>query len=115
MARFDDWVNQAYGAERGYLEQLEIAYDARRKLIYQAQHDLALAAADLGQTEGQIGSKMDELFSTYGAEWSVYILTGATAIITAIQNDVSIAWLDTVYPAGSGVTLRTRLINRLNS
>ena len=85
----------------------------RKDIIWKIQSDLAEAGLDLGQTQNQVNNKIDQLFSTFGGDWAVYALTGATAIVDSIQNDTTIAWLDTVYPPGSGVTFRDRIINRL--
>jgi len=83
----------------------------RQKTVDYVQIDLANYATSLGQTRTQIEDKLDTLFNTFASEWSIYLLVGATGIIDAIQNDVTIPWLDTDI---SGTTIRQRLINRLS-
>lgn len=109
--RYRDWTDSNFSFEADYLHTLYSAEMERRIVVWKVQHDLAEAAAGLGQTYAQIGDKMDTLFSTFASEWSIYILTGATAIVTAIQNDATIGWLDTDV---SGTSIRQRLINRLS-
>lgn len=99
---------RVFSYDFGYLEILE----ARRKFtVFGIQQDLHAAAIALGQTEEQAETKIDLLFSTFAAEWSLYMLTGSPAIITSIQNDATIGWLDTDV---AGVSIRQRLINRLS-
>jgi hypothetical protein len=99
-----DVVAWAEGSARG-----------RKELVWLMQHDLFNVAIDLGQTDQQAIAKVDDLFSAFAAEWSIYALTGSEAIVAAIENDATLPWLDTEYPSASGVTIRTRLINRLNN
>jgi hypothetical protein len=114
VSRYDDWVNDAGGTLDDYVVVLRRQEGDRRNTVWKIQHDLAFAAADLGQTGTQIESKMDELFSTFGEEWAIYVIAGAIVIIDAITNDTTLPWLDTIYPSGSGITFRTRIINRLS-
>jgi len=107
MARFDN----TYDFEDDYIGELRVARREREELVMRTQHDLAAAARGLGQTGGQIRTKVDSLFSTFASEWSIYILVGSTAIIDAIQNDATLPWLDTDV---SGTSIRQRLINRLS-
>lgn len=90
---------------------LEVADYTRRHLVLKTIKDLFDAAIQSGQTDVQAEAKIDELFTTYAAEWSIYILAGVPAIITSIQNDATMPWLDTDV---AGVTIRQRLINRLS-
>lgn len=113
MARFTEWFDKRFSDDRDYLAVLRYLQEERQEVVWNVQHDLAIAAANLGQSRSQIESKIDDLFSTFGAEWSVFILAGATSIVDAITNDTTLSWLDVVYPQGSGVTIRTRLLNRL--
>lgn len=82
----------------------------RKLTVWQVQKVLFDVATGLGQTAEQAHTKLDALFTTFAAEWAVYVLTGSSAIITAIQNDATIPWLDTDV---GGTTIRQRLINRL--
>jgi hypothetical protein len=89
----------------------EEAERARKAILWRVQRDLYNAAVTLGQTDAQATAKIDALFSTFAGEWSLYILTGSPAIITAIQNDATIPWLNTQV---DGQTIRQRLIARLS-
>jgi hypothetical protein len=87
-------------------------YERQRKVVvWKVQRDLYILAINLGQTDAQALAKLDALFSTFAGEWSLYILVGSPAIITAIQNDATLAWLNTLV---SGVSIRQRLINRIS-
>jgi hypothetical protein len=77
--------------------------------------DLVSFGGEQGYTDNQIDGAIDQLVSTFAAEWSIWILIGHDALITAIQNDATIGWLNTEFPSGSGVTVRTRLVNRLSN
>ena len=90
---------------------LETQEYSRRHLVLQTTKDLYDAAIALGQTDVQAEAKIDDLFATYAAEWSIYILVGNPTIITSIQNDATLPWLDTDV---QGLTIRQRLINRLS-
>lgn len=111
MPRFSKWEEQAYALDYDYLLDLQFSETFRKGNVWKIQNDLAKAAAGLGQTAQQIEIKVDLLFSTFAAEWAIYVLTGSPAIVTAIQNDVTLPWLDTDV---SGLTIRQRLINRLS-
>lgn len=116
MTRYADLISQsATEPPEDYIASFVSAEMKRRYTIYRTQRDLYNAATDLGQTTTQADDKIDDLFGTFGGEWSIYIFTGALAITDAILNDTTLPWLDTEYPIGSGVTIRTRLINRLNN
>jgi hypothetical protein len=92
-------------------QQLDWAHLYRLDVLQQLQVDLYAAATSLGQTDAQAKQKIDDLFSAYPGEWSIYALVGASAIVTAIQNDATLPWLDTLV---GGLTIRQRLINRLS-
>lgn len=114
MSRFRTLINQSFPDEvipDDWMATFRGAEATRKTLVFKIQHDIVVAAETLGQTDAQADAKVDTLFSTFASEWSIYILTGATAIITAIQNDASIAWLDTDV---AGTSIRQRLINRLS-
>ena len=84
---------------------------ARKIVVATITRDLAVFAVTSGQTRAQTSAKIEQLFSTFAGEWSLYILAGSDALKTALANDVTIAWLDTDV---NGTPLRTRLINRLS-
>lgn len=90
-------------------DQYQYAVD-RTFMVWTIQRDLYDAALSLGQTDAQARTKIDTLFTTFAAEWSIYVLTGSPSITTAILTDVTIPWLDTDV---SGTSIRTRLANRL--
>jgi hypothetical protein len=83
----------------------------RKITLWRTQRDLYTAAVALGQTDAQAEAKIDALLSTFAGEWSLYILTGSTAIVTAIQNDATLPWLNTQV---AGKTIRERLVSRLS-
>lgn len=109
--RFDLWTSGEPGLrDEDFVDWILHEELKRKYIVWKVQNDLAKAAAGLGQNPTQIETKIDALFSTFAAEWAIYVLTGSPSIITSIQNDVTLAWLDTDI---SGTTIRQRLINRL--
>lgn len=113
MARFDLWAASAYSLPSEYLGELRDQEQERRVTVWTIQDYLVHAAIDSGATAIVAGERVDELFGTYGGSWSVYVLTGANQIVTDIDTDTGIGWLDTEYPAGGGKTVRERVINQL--
>jgi len=89
---------------------LRRARHAREDIFFQIQADLTGYGEGLGLNPAQVEAKLDELFTTFAAEWLLYILTGSPSIATAITNDATLPWLDTVV---GGQTLRVRLVARL--
>jgi hypothetical protein len=114
MGRYTDWVTGKYASFDDYLSQLIISEERRRRTVFKTQNDLASAGADVGLSETQIETQIDTLFNSFAGEWSLYILTGSSAIVSAISSDTTIGWLNQEYPPDSGVTIRERLINRLS-
>lgn len=112
MARFQYWDGGNL-QERDYIDILIAAQEERRLVIWTIQDYLVHAAIDNGADAIVAGQRVDELFGTYGGSWSVYVLTGANQIVTDIDTDTGIGWLDTEYPAGGGKTVRERVINQL--
>jgi hypothetical protein len=113
MARFKTLVDHSHPAiPEDYIASFRGAEEQRRLTVYRLQKDLYDAALTLGQTPAQADDKIDTLFSTFASEWSIYILAGATAIVTAITDDITIPWLDTDV---AGTTIRLRLTNRLSN
>jgi len=113
MARFTPWEDGAFSTEADYLGNLEYQNRVRRETVWKIQDYLVHAAIDNGATAIVAGERVDELFGAYGGSWSVYVLTGANQIVTDIDTDTGIGWLDTEYPAGGGKTIRERVINQL--
>jgi hypothetical protein len=112
MSRFQKLLDATLqDIEEDYLQSFLAAEVQRRLAVYRLQKDLHDAALTLGQTTVQADTKIDTLFSTFAAEWAIYVLTGSPSIITAITDDVTIPWLDTDV---GGTTIRQRLINRLS-
>ena len=91
--------------------QILQARQEREAIVSELIRDLTVAAEGLGQTAAQVDAKLDALFLTFGNEWDTFERTGSTAIITTIQNDATLLWLDTDV---AGTTIRQRLINRLS-
>jgi hypothetical protein len=110
MARFRTWIERSNPANEGFISEFSHREWQRKHDIWHIQRDLFDAAIGLGQTDAQATAKIDALFATFAADWSLYILTGNPAIVTAIQDDATLPWLDTDV---SGQSIRARLINRL--
>lgn len=82
----------------------------REEAVYTAVVDIIEFGIGRGYTDAQVRGALNDLFNTYAAEWSVYVFIGADGIVTALQNDATIPWLNL---DASGQTIRQRLINRL--
>lgn len=118
MSRFQTLIDNSFpdsAIPEDWLGSFARAEEERKALVRRTERDIVDAAAAFGQTPEEGDAKVDELFATFAAEWSIYILTGAPAIIDAIQNDTSLPWLNAEYPPGSGVTVRERIVNRLTN
>ena len=100
MARFNDYT----------AAEFQLGQDTRSALVQQLQEDLVQSARNIGQTDEQIDTRLDELFGTFSGDWSLFILTGSDVIATSIQNDTTLNWLDLSVGAK---TVRERLIERL--
>lgn len=111
VSRYQDWVDNKFSLADDYLRKLERQEEDRKFIIAKIQNDLATYAASLGQTSVEIENKVDALFNTYAIEWVTYRAIGDPTIITSIQNDTTMPWLDTDI---SGETIRQRLIDRLS-
>ena len=97
--------------EEDFLADLSAREDERKRTVLLIQHDLIMFGKAQGYTQNQIRGAVEALFSTYAAEWSLYILMGSGILATAIQNDTSLTWLDL---DANGQTIRTRLLNRIS-
>lgn len=115
MARYTPWTESAFGLEFDALQHLQAQRGLREQTVWSIQNYLANAAIDNGAAAIVAGERVDELFGTYGGSWSIYVLTGANQIVTDIDTDTGIGWLDTEYPAGGGKTVRERVITQLNT
>jgi hypothetical protein len=111
--RFDNWINNQYEFDRDYVEDLQRSEATRKETVWTIQNYLGHAAIDNGATALVAGERVDELFGTYGGSWSIYVLTGANQIVTDVDTDTGIGWLDTEYPSGGGKTIRERVITQL--
>lgn len=109
MARFTLWAQVGH-PDDALLSSLHSEEWLRKETIWRVQNDLVTLALGLGQSTAEAATKVDALFSTFAAEWAIYVLTGSPAIITAIQDDATIPWLDLDI---AGTSIRQRLINRL--
>jgi hypothetical protein len=87
------------------------AFGVRETEIQRIQYDLAAFAISQGYTANQTRSAIEALFRTFVTQWFLYIVCGADDIVTAIQNDATLPWLNTQV---GGQTIRQRLINRLS-
>lgn len=113
MARFDYWESGLLVLPEDYLDVIRHQERLRRETVWLIQDYLVNAAIDNGATAIVAGERVDELFGAYGGSWSIYVLTGANQIVTDIDTDTGILWLDFEYPNGGGKTIRERLINQL--
>lgn len=96
----DDWLWLAAQAE-----------EVRKGIVWRVQRDLyRFGTEQLALSAANVTGKIDDLFTTFAAEWAVFVLTGSRSIATAITNDATLAWLDTV--AGPQ-TIRQHLLDRL--
>jgi hypothetical protein len=83
----------------------------RLSTITTIQGDLIKFALGEGFTAAQVRGALEDLFRTFVADWTLYLLVGADDIATSIQNDATLGWLDIDV---SGTPIRQRLINRLS-
>jgi hypothetical protein len=113
MARFDKWESGLYSLTSEYVGDLRDREQERRLTVWTIQDYLVHAAIDNGATAIVAGERVDELFGAYGGSWTIYVLTGANQIVTDIDTDTGIGWLDTEYPSGGGKTIRERVITQL--
>lgn len=89
---------------------IRVSQSDRNVVVRKLVNDLYSAGRTLGLTKAQALGYVNELFNAFPGEWAVYVIVGADGIITSIQNDATLPWLDTDV---AGVTIRQRLINRL--
>jgi hypothetical protein len=73
--------------------------------------DLVRFGASQGYTANQLRNAIGDLFSLSLEQWCGYVLFAAQDIITTVENDATLPWLDL---DASGQTIRQRLINRLS-
>jgi hypothetical protein len=90
---------------------LNSARVGREQELQLIQRDLASFAMSQGYTANQARTAIEALFRTFALQWFLYLVCGADDIVTAIQNDATLSWLN--QNAG-GQTIRQRLINRLS-
>jgi len=108
-----DITDQSDG-QQGRIASLEFLAESRRQIVTTLQADLINYGLTLGLTPAQIEEKIDDLFSAFAAEWFLYLLIGSESLATAITNDVALGWLNTEAPPASGISLRTRITDRLS-
>lgn len=88
-----------------------VAEAQRKELYFQVLEALWKLGKDLGLSDANIFGKLDDLYLAFASEWQLFLLTGSDAIATAIQNDVTLPWLDTDV---SGTSIRDRLVAKLS-
>lgn len=109
---YDPNASDVIAADRlGELRQQE---RVRRNIVHEIIDDLIFAAQDLGAGEGIAQQRLNDLFTSFATDWTNYIIVADDTIITTIQNDATLGWLDTEYPPSSGTTIRERIIARLS-
>ena len=111
--RFDSWENSVHNFTDDYIGEIRAQETLRRETVWMIQDYLVHAAIDNGATAIVAGERVDELFGTYGGSWAIYVLTGANQIVTDIDTDTGIGWLDTEYPPLGGKTVRERVISQI--
>lgn len=109
-------ANRPFRDDTGVLDQDAVTWAAgqewdRKTIVWLLQRDLYKLVRQLGETDAEAEAKIDALFTTFASEWSIYVLTGSDAVVTAIEDDATLAWLDVSI---SGASIRQRLINRLS-
>lgn len=97
--------------ERTLIHYLKTYRSGRTEIVDGIVHDLIDFAISEGRTNQQIGDNLELFFLTFDPEMMPYFQVGGDALATAINDDVTIPWLDT--DAG-GQTIRTRIVNRLS-
>lgn len=90
---------------------VEAAYRSRLHTILSAQADLAAFGLSNGYSQNQIRGALEELFTAFLSEWMLYLLTGSSALATAIEADATLSWLDL---DANGQTIRARITTRLS-
>ena len=111
MLDITTWFDTPDNIEEDYLTVLRAKEEDRKRIVYKIQHDLIGLARGLGQTQAQVRTKLEELFTTFSAEWALYILVGSDSLRTAIEADVTLSWLNVGV---AGTSIRQRLVNRLS-
>jgi len=110
MINLDAWLGGEPGTET---DKKNVSYDLRKrsqKTVDDIVNDLVGYADAQGYSETQIRNAIEDLFRTFISEWVLYLFTAAGDLSTAINDDVSLVWLD--LDAG-GQTIRQRIIARL--
>lgn len=107
---YDVWKNKLETFATDFASDLETQELERKRAVYIAISDLIDFGLGEGYTDNQVKGAVNSLFEAYPGEWSIYILVGSDAIKTAIQNDVTLPWLNTAVGQS---TVRAQLIARL--
>jgi hypothetical protein len=109
---FDQTIGYSFADDpTDYINTMRGETRNRQTLVFRLVKDLYDAALSLGQTPAQANAKINDLFNAYPGEWATYVIIGADGLISALQNDATLPWLDAVV---AGVSIRQRLINRLS-
>lgn len=83
----------------------------RLRVIDDIVVDLTRFGNTQGYTPAQLRNAIADLFALSLEQWCGYVLFAAQDIITTVQNDATLPWLDL---DASGQTIRQRLINQLS-
>lgn len=108
---FEAWKNKSESFEGDHLWDDFIEEEKRKDKIREGRSDLIDWALGEGYTDNQISTAIEDLFLVMAPALFLYVLVGHPQLITLIQDDVTLTWLD--LDAG-GITIRQRIINRLS-
>jgi hypothetical protein len=90
---------------------LNSARVGREQELQRLHRDLMEFAVSQGYTANQARNAIEALFRTFALQWFLYLTCGADDIVTSIQDDITLTWLNTSV---GGQTIRQRIINRLS-
>jgi hypothetical protein len=105
---YSAWSTMTAGERK---QDLATARVVREDKVQKLQRDLMEFAVSQGYTANQARNAIEALFRTFVTEWFLYLVCGSDDITTAIQDDITLTWLNTQV---GGQTIRQRLINRLS-
>ena len=85
--------------------------DRRTAIIEDIYTDLLAFGEAQGYNASTLTGAIENLFRTFATEFYTYTLIGSRDLAAAIDNNVTLAWLNT--DAG-GKTIRERIVSRLS-
>jgi hypothetical protein len=104
-------ISENYQDDYDVIGAFEASRQNRLRILDRVMTDMFSFGKQQGFSNGQIRGAIESLFRTFINEWSLWEYSGADDLVTAIQNDATLSWLDL---DASGQTIRQRLVNRLS-